>query len=101
MGLFAYAVVVISNFMSNTAASNIVLPLVMAVATGLLPESSQMAVVAVALSASFAMMLPVSTPPNAIVYSSGKIHSRDFLRVGLAVGLLGPVLTLSWLYLIS
>ena len=101
VGLFAYAVVVISNFMSNTAASNIVLPLVMAVATGLLPESSQMAVVAVALSASFAMMLPVSTPPNAIVYSSGKIHSRDFLRVGLAVGLLGPVLTLSWLYLIS
>ena len=99
--IFSYLVVIISNFMSNTAAANIMLPIVIAVATTLSNESSQIAVIAVALSASFAMILPVSTPPNAIMYSSNKVGGKDFLILGLITAVIGPLITISWLFFIE
>lgn len=98
IALFAYLVVVLSNFMSNTAAANIVLPLIAAVAVALGDSSPVMAVVTVALSASLAMCLPVSTPPNAIVFASGALKSRDFWLMGIVTGVLGPLLILGWIY---
>jgi len=97
LGVFSYLVVVISNFMSNTAATNIMLPIVIAIATTLSSDSTQMAAIAVALSASFAMSLPVSTPPNAIVYASGIVKSKDFLFIGVVTALIGPLFVLGWL----
>lgn len=99
--LFAYIVVVLSNFMSNTAAANILLPLVAAVAVVLGDASPVMAVVTVALSASLAMALPVSTPPNAIVFASGALQSRDFWFIGMLSGVVGPLVILGWIYLVS
>ena len=66
--------VVLSNTMSNTAAANIAVPIVIsiAVAAGVDPITPA---VAAALGASVAVVLPVSTPPNAIVYASGRIPS--------------------------
>ncbi len=101
MLIFSYIVVVISNFMSNTAATNIMLPIVIAVATTISASATVMVAVAVALSASFAMSLPVSTPPNAIVYSSNKVKSKDFLILGISVAILGPLVTVGWLYLVG
>jgi solute carrier family 13 (sodium-dependent dicarboxylate transporter), member 2/3/5 len=99
--IFAYVVVIISNFMSNTAATNIMLPIVVAVATTISQEGSLMAVLVVALSASFAMSLPVSTPPNAIVYASKKINAKDLLLLGVVTATIGPVIVLGWIYFIS
>jgi sodium-dependent dicarboxylate transporter 2/3/5 len=101
MLIFSYIVVVVSNFMSNTAATNIMLPIVIAVATTISASATVMVAVAVALSASFAMSLPVSTPPNAIVYSSNKVKSKDFLILGISVAILGPLVTVGWLYLVG
>ncbi|MGB5867295.1 MAG: DASS family sodium-coupled anion symporter [Arcobacteraceae bacterium] len=101
MFVFSYIVVLISNFMSNTAATNIMLPIVIAIAITISQQASVMVVVAVALSASFAMSLAVSTPPNAIIYSSKKVDSKDFLILGLVAGLLGPVVVVGWLFLIE
>ncbi|ABB44423.1 Sodium/sulphate symporter [Sulfurimonas denitrificans DSM 1251] len=97
LGVFSYIVVVISNFMSNTAATNIMLPIVIAIVTTLSSDSSQIAAIAVALSASFAMSLPVSTPPNAIIYASGIVKSKDFLFIGVVTALIGPIFVLGWL----
>ena len=47
------------------------------------------------LSASFALSLPVSTPPNAIAYSTGLVAGRDFRAGGLRVGVLGPLLVIA------
>ncbi|MFA7083804.1 MAG: DASS family sodium-coupled anion symporter [Arcobacteraceae bacterium] len=99
--VFAYMVVVISNFMSNTAAANIMLPIVVAIAMTISVEGSTLAVIAVALSASFAMSLPVSTPPNAIVYASNKVSSKDFLIIGIITAIIGPLVILGWMFLIS
>ncbi len=98
--VFSYIVVLVSNFMSNTAATNILLPLIIAISSSFTEHLSTFAVIAVALCASFAMTLPVSTPPNAIMYSSGKLQAKDFLSLGVIIAILGPLLVLSWLYLI-
>jgi len=101
MFIFSYLVVVISNFMSNTAATNIMLPIVIAIAMTISQESSHLAVIAVALSASFAMSLPVSTPPNAIIYSSKKVESKDFLILGIITAVIGPIIVVGWLSLVE
>lgn len=99
--VFAYMVVIISNFMSNTAAANIMLPIVVAIAMSISVDGSTFAVIAVALSASFAMCLPVSTPPNAIIYASNKVNSKDFITLGLITAVIGPLVVLGWMYIIS
>lgn len=99
--VFAFVVVIISNFMSNTAAANIMLPIVLAVAATVSEEGSLYAVIAVALTASFAMSLPVSTPPNAIIFSSKKVTTKDFLTIGLISAFVGPLVVTAWFYLLS
>jgi sodium-dependent dicarboxylate transporter 2/3/5 len=48
------------------------------------------------LSASCALLLPVSTPPNAIAYSTGELQTSDLRPGGILIGLLGPVLIIGW-----
>jgi solute carrier family 13 (sodium-dependent dicarboxylate transporter), member 2/3/5 len=92
---FALLTAFLSNFMSNTAAANILVPLGAAAAIsvggapGILP-------VIIALSASTAMCLPIATPPNAIAYSTGELTARAFLLPGLLLALLTPLLTVPW-----
>jgi len=84
-------IVVISNFMSNTAATNILLPLVIALTTSMDSEMLSFIIISVALSASCAMILPVSTPPNAIAFASGKLKSKDFFGLGIISAIIGPI----------
>ena len=55
----------------------------------------------VALASSTAMLLPVSTPPNAIAYSTGMIGQKDFRLGGILIGLIGPVLIILWIKFLS
>jgi len=99
VAIFAFIVVLVSNFMSNTAATNIMLPLVVALVSSLGSSVVSFMVISVALCASCAMILPVSTPPNAIAFSSGKLFSKDFILIGLVSAVVGPVIILSILSL--
>ncbi|AXX93650.1 transporter [Malaciobacter molluscorum LMG 25693] len=90
VSIFAFIVIVISNFMSNTAATNIMLPLVVALGSTLGDSIVSYMIISIALCASCAMVLPVSTPPNAIAYASGHLESKDFLFIGLIAGVAGP-----------
>jgi len=92
--LLAYVTTLLSNFMSNTAATNILAPLGMAVAVGFEP----IIVIPLALGASAAMSLPISTPPNAIAFATGDLKSTDFLKGGLLMGILGPAVAVLWVY---
>ncbi|MCF7808784.1 MAG: DASS family sodium-coupled anion symporter [Candidatus Marinimicrobia bacterium] len=92
--LMAYATTILSNFMSNTAATNILAPLAIAVAVGFEP----IIVIPLALGASAAMCLPISTPPNAIAFATGKLKSTDFLKGGLIMGVLGPLVAVLWIF---
>ena len=92
--LIAYTTVAISNLMSHTAATNILAPLGMAMATGFEP----LIVIPMALGASTAMCLPISTPPNAIAFATGELKTIDLLKGGLITGLLGPGLAVLWVF---
>ena len=94
--IFGYATVLLSNFMSNTAASNVVIPLGIVMATGF--EAS--VAIPIAFAASAAMCLPVATPPNAMVYGTGRVTTKDFLLLGLIFGTITPLLSWLWTSLV-
>ena len=85
-----------ANFMSNTATANLLMPIAAAVAASMESLASmgglQGVLVVVAFSASLGMILPVSTPPNSLAYSTGLIESKDMAKTGLIIGLLGLVI---------
>ncbi|EKB49900.1 SLC13 family permease [Cecembia lonarensis] len=86
--VFAIIAVLISNIMSNTAASAILVPLGLS-----LPGIWGIAVpLIVALSCSSALLLPVSTPSNAISFSTGMVEQKSFRPGGLLMIILGPIL---------
>lgn len=95
--LLAYATMLFSNIMSNTATATVLIPLGMAI----LPQHSIEIAMIIGLSASTALFLPVSTPPNAIAYSTRLIEQKDLRIGGALIGLLGPALIVLWVMLIS
>ncbi len=85
---------------SNTASSNMLVPLVIAIANELgvspLPPT-----LAVGLAASCAFMLPIATAPNAIVYGTGRIKLPDMMRVGLVMNLVSAAVIFAALRVFS
>ena len=53
------------------------------------------------ISCSFAFMLPVATPPNAIIFGTNKIKIKDMVRIGLWLNLIGAILITISIYLIG
>jgi sodium-dependent dicarboxylate transporter 2/3/5 len=72
---------------SNTATAAALVPIVAAVAPGLGLHPLALAV-PVAIAASLAFMLPVATPPNAIVFGSGMLEVRDLMRMGIRLNVI-------------
>ena len=95
--VMALLTVTLSNFMSNTATVSLVLP----VAVALLPGREMEMCLILGLSASCALLLPVSTPPNAVAFSTGLIKTVDLRGPGVFAGLLGPLLAVCWVLLLS
>ena len=102
-GFIAY---LLSNFIANSAAANLLVPILCAVGVGmgelLDPVGGARAlIIGVALSTSFAMLFPISTPPNAIAHSTGLIQVKDMTKVGLIIGVVGFVLSYAILIFIG
>ena len=93
--LMIVSTILLSTFMSNTAASNLLIPLGISFAIGLEQQALAKEIgVGIALAASAAMSLPISTPPNAIAYAKGVLSSKDFSKAGVLVGLVTVILIL-------
>ena len=93
-GLLCYAM---ANFISHTATAALLVPILAAVAVGLMndPVSAEALgsvggvatlLVGVAIASSVGMVLPISTPPNALAYATGLIEQKHMVKVGLIVG---------------
>jgi sodium-dependent dicarboxylate transporter 2/3/5 len=80
----------LTELTSNTATTEMVLPVLasIAVATGIHPL---LLMVPATLSASCAFMMPVATPPNAVVFGSQRVSIAEMVRVGLALNVIGAV----------
>ncbi len=94
--IFAYVTMLFSNFMSHSAAATMLVPL----GIYLMPDHAEQIAVIIGLAASTALLLPVSTPPNAITYSTGLVQQKEFLPGGLLIGLLGPILIVLFVLMI-
>ena len=108
-GLICYF---LSNFISNSASANLVVPILMVVGKAIAgnPESAESfsalggvsaMIIGVAICASLAMCLPVSTPPNALAHSTGMITTKQMATVGMIVGIVGLVLGYAMLIFIG
>lgn len=94
----------LSNFIANSSAANLLVPILAVVGTAMSEQLGAFGgvttlLVCVAASTSFAMLLPISTPPNAIACSTGLIKTNDMVKVGLIVGLVGIALSYTVLLL--
>jgi sodium-dependent dicarboxylate transporter 2/3/5 len=88
-----------SEVASNTTLTATAVPIVGALAPTLgLPVRT--AVLAATFGASYAFMLPVGTPPNALVFATGRVPQLVMMRVGLVLNLLSVALiaALAWLF---
>lgn len=89
--LIIAAINFLTEITSNTATASIVLPILFSMSSPLKLEPV-MLLSGAALASSCAFMLPVATPPNAIVFSSGKIKIRDMTRAGFFLNLVSILL---------
>ncbi len=92
--LLAAVAAIMTTFISNSATANLLLPIVVGI-SAVSPMSSALVV---AIVSSAAMILPVSTPPNAIAYGSGHIHVRDMAKAGTIVTTISLVIVTLVIY---
>jgi sodium-dependent dicarboxylate transporter 2/3/5 len=96
VGICTAIAFLMGNFVSHTVAANVILPLTATIIGGLSADTaapgSRVAIVTVALVCSLGMALPISTPPNALAYATGKVQARDFMRAGGIISLFGVAL---------
>ena len=99
-GLICY---LLSNFISNSATAALLMPILAVVCTAMGDKleaigGTPTVLIGVAVAASSAMILPVSTPPNALAFSTGLVHQNDMVKVGIIVGVISMLLGYGMLY---
>jgi sodium-dependent dicarboxylate transporter 2/3/5 len=92
-------IIFLTEMTSNTATSAMVMPILSAVAIGL-GQNPLLLVVPAAIAASCAFMLPVATPPNAIVFGSGYVTIPQMARSGFGLNIIGIVFAVAVTYLL-
>jgi sodium-dependent dicarboxylate transporter 2/3/5 len=88
--------IILSEICSNTVAAAVLVPAILGIAPGnvILP-------VIIALAAGFGFMMPISTPPNALVYSTGKLPLRQMILTGLLLDILGVIFLFGYYWILQ
>ena len=89
--LLAIVGILLTSFLSNTAASAVLIPIITALSATLGLDMANL-VVAGAIGVSMDFIFPMGTPPSALAYSSGYIHTKDMIKAGAVLSLAGAVL---------
>ena len=102
-GIICY---ILSNFISNTATAALLVPILAVVCKGMGASLDKIGgtptvLIGIAIAASVAMTLPISTPPNAIAHSTGLVKQNEMMKIGLTMGIIGLILGYSMLYILG
>ncbi len=97
---------ILSNFISNSATAALLMPILAVVCTAMGDKldaigGTSTVLVGVAIAASSAMVLPISTPPNALAYATNLVQQKDMSKMGLIMGMLSIVLGYILLYFLG
>lgn len=90
----------LTELTSNTATAEMFLPILAALAVAV-EVNPLLLMVPATLSCSCAFMLPVATPPNAIVFGTNRINMRDMARTGIILNLIGVVLVTTTIWILG
>ncbi|MCF7807462.1 MAG: DASS family sodium-coupled anion symporter [Candidatus Marinimicrobia bacterium] len=90
----------LTELTSNTATTNMILPILASVATEL-RINPLLILVPATLSASFAFMMPVATPPNAIIFGSGRVKIIEMARTGFFINIIGIIVVSTYFFFIG
>jgi sodium-dependent dicarboxylate transporter 2/3/5 len=102
-GILCY---ILSNFISNSATAALLMPILVVVCSAMGDKLSAIGgtptiLIGVAIASSSAMVLPISTPPNALAYATNLVHQNDMAKIGLITGIISMVLGYVLLYFIG
>ncbi|MEO1851473.1 MAG: DASS family sodium-coupled anion symporter, partial [Psychrobacter sp.] len=90
-------IIFLTEFASNTASAALLVPVFAAIAEHMgIP--SEVLVLIIGIGASCAFMLPVATPPNAIVFGTGLIKQTEMVRTGVILNIISTVIVGCWAY---
>ena len=102
-GLICY---LLSNFISNSATAALLMPILVVVCSAMGDKldaigGTSTVLIGVAIASSSAMVLPISTPPNALAYATNLVEQRDMARIGILAGIISMVLGYALLYVMG
>ena len=102
-GLICY---MLSNFISNSATAALLMPILAVVCTAMgdslnVIGGTSTVLIGVAIAASSAMILPISTPPNALAFATNLVQQKDMSKIGIIVGVISMGLGYGLLYLMG
>jgi sodium-dependent dicarboxylate transporter 2/3/5 len=101
VGLVAGLMTFLTEMTSNTATTTIFLPILGVTATDVLQVHPLLLMIPATVSASCAFMLPVATPPNAIIFGSGRVRIHDMVKAGLVLNLIGLLAVTAIVYFVA
>jgi len=90
----------LTELTSNTATAEILLPILAALAVSI-KVNPLLLMIPATLSCSFAFMLPVATPPNAIVFGTGRLQIKQMARMGVVLNLIGALVITTAVFLLA
>lgn len=102
-GIICYG---LSNFISNSATAALLMPILVVVCSAMGDKldtigGTSTVLIGVAVAASSAMVLPISTPPNALAYATNMVSQKNMAQIGIVVGLISIVSGYGLLYLLG
>ena len=102
-GIICY---LLSNFISNSATAALLMPILAVVCSGMGDKLSAIGgtstvLIGIAVAASSAMVLPISTPPNALAFSTNLVKQNDMVKIGIIMGIISMVLGYGMLFFLG
>lgn len=100
IGLICLSLTFLTEVTSNTATTQMILPILASVGVAM-GENPMLLMIPATLSASCAFMMPVATPPNAVVFGSGRVQIADMVKIGFVINLLGVIIITLMFYFLG
>ena len=102
-GILCY---ILSNFISNSATAALLMPILVVVCSAMGDKLAAIGgtptiLIGVAIASSSAMVLPISTPPNALAYATNLVHQNEMAKIGIITGIVSMILGYFLLYFIG
>lgn len=102
-GIICY---LLSNFISNSATAALLMPILAVVCSGMGDKLAAIGgtptvLIGIAIAASSAMVLPISTPPNALAFSTNLVKQNDMVKIGIIMGVISMVLGYGLLFMLG